>query len=155
VVAQVALCFVLLIGSGLMLRSFWELQRIDPGFDPHNLLTFQLLGGRNGTPPQNVAYARQLEARLKAIPGVVGVTAGFPFPLSGGFSTIRWGFADALTDNSKYRAVEWQRVRPGYFETMHTALIDGRTFTEADNDPARNLVVIDQTLAEKAFPHSR
>ncbi|HEY2013935.1 MAG TPA: ABC transporter permease [Bryobacteraceae bacterium] len=155
VVAQVALCFVLLIGSGLMFRSFLELQRIDPGFDAHGLLTFQLLGGRNGTAVQRVAYARQLESRLKAIPGVEAVTASYPFPLTGNFSTIRWGLAEALADNSKYQAVDWQKVLPGYFETLRTQLIDGRTFTEADNDPARNVVLIDQFLAAKAFPHGR
>src|SRR5206468_10964558 len=55
VVAEVALSFVLLIGSGLMLRSFLELQRTDPGFDPHSLLTFQVLGNRGGTKPEERA----------------------------------------------------------------------------------------------------
>ena len=91
VVAEVALCFVLLIGSGLMFRSFLELQRIDPGFDPRGLLTFQLLGGRPGPPAQRAELARQIEERLRAIPGVERVTASFPFPLAGDFSTIRWG----------------------------------------------------------------
>ena len=152
VVAEVALCFVLLIGSGLMFRSFLELQRIDPGFDPRGLLTFQLLGGRPGPPPQRAAVAKQIEERLRAIPGVERVTASFPFPLAGGFSTIRWGTEEALADNSKYQAVDWQIVRPGYFDTLRTRLIAGRTFTDADSDPSRNLVVVDQVLAAKAFP---
>jgi len=153
VVTEVALCFVLLVGSGLMFRSFLELQRIDPGFDPRGLLTFQLLGGRPGPTEQRAATARQLEDRLRAIPGVQSVTASFPFPLAGGFSTIRWGTEEALADNSKYQAVDWQLVRPGYFDTLRTPLLAGRTFTEADNDPKRNLVVIDQVLAAKAYPN--
>ncbi len=153
VVAEVALCFVLLIGSGLMFRSFLELQRIDPGFDPRGLLTFQLLGGRPGPPAQRADLARQIEERLRAIPGVERVTASFPFPLAGGFSTIRWGTEEALADNSKYQAVDWQIVRPGYFDTLRTRLLAGRTFIEADNDPRRNLVVVDQVLAAKAFPN--
>jgi predicted permease len=153
VVAEVALCFVLLIGSGLMFRSFLELQRIDPGFDPRGLLTFQLLGGRPGPAPQRAAVAKQIEERLRVIPGVQHVTASFPFPLGGGFSTIRWGTEEALADNTKYQAVDWQLVRPGYFATMRTRLLAGRTFTDADNDPARNLVVVDQVLAAKAFPN--
>src|SRR5206468_11708452 len=88
VVGEVALCFVLLIGSGLMIRSFLELQRIYPGYDPHNLLTFQLLGGRPVLPAQQTARARDLESRLRAIPGVEGVANAFPFPLAGNFSTI-------------------------------------------------------------------
>ena len=152
VIGEVALCFVLLIGSGLMIRSFLELQRIDPGYDPHNLLTFQLLGGRPQQQAQQAASGRELESRLRAIPGVEAVANAFPFPLAGNFSTIRWGTAEALADNSKYQAVEWERVRPGYFEAMKTPLLEGRTFTEADNDPKRNVVVVDQFLAAKAFP---
>jgi putative ABC transport system permease protein len=152
VVIEVALCFVLLVGSGLMFRSFLELQRINPGFDPRGVLTFQLLGGRGGPPEQRAATGRQLADRLRAIPGVQSVTASFPYPLAGNFSTIRWGLEDALTDSSKFQAVDWQIVRPGYFETLRTPLITGRTFTEADSDPQRNLVVVDQVLAAKAFP---
>jgi putative ABC transport system permease protein len=153
VVLEVALCFVLLVGSGLMFRSFLELRRVDPGFDPNGLMTFQLLGGRPGPAEQRTALQRQLEDRLRAIPGVIGVTASNPFPLAGNFSTIRWGLEDALTDNSKYQAVDWQIVRPGYFDTMRTPLVTGRTFDEADNDPKRNLAVVDTMLASKAFPN--
>jgi putative ABC transport system permease protein len=153
VVIEVALCFVLLVGSGLMIRSFLELQRIDPGYDPRGLLTFQLLGGGPATGEQIAARGRQLDERLRAIPGVQSVTASFPFPLGGGFSTIRWGLEDALTDPSKFQAVDWQVVRPGYFETMRTPLVAGRTFTEADNNPKRNVVVVDTALAAKAFPN--
>jgi putative ABC transport system permease protein len=155
VVLEVALCFVLLVGSGLMFRSFLEIRRVDPGFDPQGLMTFQLLGGRPGPAEQRTALQRQLEDRLRAIPGVIGVTASNPFPLAGNFSTIRWGLEAALTDNTKYQAVEWQIVRPGYFETMRTPLVAGRTFAEADNDPTRNLVVVDTMLASKAFPHDQ
>jgi predicted permease len=153
VIAEVALCFVLLVGSGLMFRSFVALQQIDPGFDPNNLLTFQLLGGRDGPPAQRAAYTFEIKDRLQAISGVESVTASFPFPLAGDFSTIRWGTEEALSDNTKYQAVDWQGVLPGYFETLRTQLREGRTFTDADNDPARNSVVVDDVLAAKAFPH--
>jgi predicted permease len=153
VVAEVALSFVLLIGSGLMFRSFRQLQRIDPGFDPRSLLTFQVLGSRGGQKPEDrAAFVRQILQHLQAIPGVHSVTAAFPFPLAGGFSPIRWGTEEALTDASKFQAVDFQIVLPGYFETMHAPLLAGRTFTDADNLPGRNLVVIDQLLADKAFP---
>ena len=152
VVVEVALCFILLVGSGLMFRSFLELRRVDPGFDPNGVLTFQLLGGQRSTEAQTIERHRQLEARLRAIPGVVAVTAANPFPLAGNVTAIRWGREDALTDPTKYQAVDWQVVRPGYFEAMRTRLVTGRTFTAADTDPSGNAVVVDTTLAAKAFP---
>jgi len=153
VVAEVTLSFVLLIGSGLLFRSFLELQRIDPGFDPRGLLTFQVLGGGGNTQDQRAAFTRQIEDRLRAIPGVQGVTASYPFPLAGGFHPIRWGTGEALADASKFQAADDQTVLPGYFEVMHTPLLAGRTFTDADNAPGRNVLLIDQLLADKAFPH--
>jgi putative ABC transport system permease protein len=153
VVAEVALSFVLLIGSGLMFRSFLELQRIDPGFDPHGLLAFQLLGGRGGAQPQErAARQREIQNSLRGITGIEAVTASVPLPLGGGFSPIRWGLEPALTDPSKFQAVDFQIVLPGYFEALRTPLIAGRTFTDADNAPERTGVVIDQMLAAKAFP---
>src|SRR5438445_9342996 len=153
VVAEVTLSFVLLIGSGLMFRSFLELQRIDPGFDPHGLLTFQVLGNRGGnTPEERTAFMHQIQERLRAITGVQSVTASFPFPLAGGFSPIRWGTEEALSDPGKFQAVDFQIVLPGYFESMRTPLLAGRTFTDADNVPGRNLLVIDQQLADEGFP---
>ena len=153
VTAEVALSFVLLVGSGLMFRSFLDLQRIDPGFDSRNLLTF-VLNGNNGatTPAANAAFVRRVEERLRSIPGVQSVTSSIPFPLAGGFSPIRWGKEEALSDNSKFQAADFQIVVPGYFETMRTPLLAGRTFTEADNAPERRLILVDDFLAKKAFP---
>jgi putative ABC transport system permease protein len=154
VMAEVALSFVLLIGSGLMFRSFLDLQRIDPGFDAHNLLTFEALGAGIGqrTPEARAARVRQLEEALRAIPGVQNVTGSYPFPLTGDYSPIRWGTEEAKADPSKYQATDWQIVLPGYFETMRTPLLAGRTFNEDDNLPGRNNVIVDQALAQKAFP---
>ncbi len=153
VVAEVALSFVLLVGSGLMVRSFIALQNIDPGYDSRGLLTFQLLGGRAGaTPEARAAFMREIRGRLAALPRVQSVTAATPFPLAGGFSPIRWGLEPALTDPTRFQAVDFQIVLPGYFDTLRTGLIAGRTFTESDNAPDRNLVVVDQMLAQKAFP---
>jgi putative ABC transport system permease protein len=154
VMAEVALSFVLLIGSGLMFRSFLDMERVDPGFDTHNLLTFQLVGPPlfQKKPEERAAYIRQIEESLRAIPGVQSVTASFPFPLTGDFSPIRWGTEEALQDNSKFQATDFQIVLPGYFETLRTPLLAGRTFTEDDNLPGRNRAIIDQALAQKAYP---
>jgi predicted permease len=150
---EVALAYVLLIGSGLMVRSFLELQRVDPGFSPHGLLTFQVQTDRFLQKPEERAVAtRQIEEHLRAIPGVQSATASNPFPLTGGYSPIRWGTEEALTDASRFKAVDPLIVLPGYFETMHTPLLEGRTFTEEDNQPGHTQVVIDKILADRAYP---
>ncbi len=152
VMVEVALSFVLLAGAGLMFRSFLELQRIDPGFDPHRLLTFQVAGNRGADAPEKRAvFIRQVQERLRALPGVESVTASDPFPLAGGFSPIRWGTEEALSDPGKFQATDNEIVLPGYFETMRMRLLAGRFFTDADNLPGRNVVVIDDALANKAF----
>ncbi|HET6893207.1 MAG TPA: ABC transporter permease [Pyrinomonadaceae bacterium] len=153
VVVEVALAFVLLIGSGLMFRTFLNIQRVNLGFDPRGLLTFQLLGNIGDTPQEADNFKRQLREQLDAIPGVNSVTASFPLPLAGGFSPVRWGGADALEDQTRFQAADLQVVLPGYFEAMGTTLLAGRTFTQDDNSPDRNLLIVDQALAAKAFPN--
>jgi len=134
VVAEVALAFVLLIGSGLMFRTFLAIQRVNLGFDPRQLLTFQLLGNFGKTPQEAATFKRQLREQLGAIPGVHSVTASFPLPLAGGFSPVRWGGREALEDPSKFQAADLQIVLPGYFEAMGTRLMAGRTFTDDDSN---------------------
>jgi predicted permease len=153
VVVEVALAFMLLIGSGLMFRTFMNIQRVNMGFDPRGLLTFQLLGNIGNTPQERDTFKRQLREQLDALPGVSNVTASFPLPLAGGFSPVRWGGAEAQNDPSKFQAADLQIVLPGYFEAMGTTLLAGRTFTQDDSSPDRNLLIVDQALAAKAFPN--
>ena len=153
VMAEVALSFVLLVGSGLMFRSFFELQHIDPGFDPHGLLIFQIAGTpRNAdTPEKLAAFARTVQERLRSILGVESVTAANRFPFEPGFFPVRWGTEEAKADASKFQAMDNSFVLPGYFETMRIPLLEGRTFTDDDNLPKRDFVVVDDLLAKKAF----
>lgn len=155
VIAEVALSFVLLVGSGLMFRSFIELRRVDPGYDPHGLLTFLLIGDARGFQPQRrLAFLHEIQGRLRAMPGVESVSASNFFPLKEGFfGGGRWGAEQARADPAKFQAADFQTVLPGYFETLRTRLVEGRTFTQDDNAPGRNLAIIDQLLAAKAFPN--
>jgi len=150
---EVALSFVLLVGSGLMFRSFFELQHIDPGFDPHRLLIFQIAGTpRNADTPEKLAvFERAVADRLRSIPGIESLTAANRFPFEAGFFPIRWGTEEALADAGRFQATDAEIVLPGYFETMRIPVIEGRTFTDDDNLPNRNFVVIDDLLAKKAF----
>ncbi len=155
VVTEVALSFILLVGAGLMLRSFVALGRIDPGFDPNHVLTFGL-APQARQPGERAAFMQQVRDRLLAIPGVTGVTAATPLPLDGQLVNGRWGTEAAVTDPSKFRQATYHFVIPGYFETMHTRLIEGRLFTDADNniDQRTDLprqVIIDDAVAALAF----
>jgi putative ABC transport system permease protein len=154
VVVEVALCFVLLVGSGLVFRSFLALKRIDTGYDARGLLTFRGMGGRPGRNlDERAAAVRQVRATLAAIPGVEGVTAANILPLSGLFFPNRWGKEDAVNDYTKFQSADLQVVLPGYFDTMRTPLLAGRVFNDSDNNLEPRRMIIDQFLAAKAFPN--
>jgi predicted permease len=149
VVGQVALCFVLLIGSGLMLRSFSALQRVDPGFEAAGLLTFRAPARVPGEPAG--VYIQQVRERVGALPGVSAISAATPVPLDGLIQHGRWGLADAESDPERFRQADLRLVLPGYFETMRTPLLAGRDFSDADNVPTSQVIVIDELLARTAF----
>jgi putative ABC transport system permease protein len=152
VVAEVALAFVLLIGSGLMIRSFVALHRANPGYDPEGLVTFFM-----PVPPSRgqarEAFLPELRDRLAALPGVTSVAATSSLPLDGSDPLARWGREEAATDPTKFEQGHFFSVMPGYIETMRTRLIEGRTFTAADNRPDALVMIIDELLAAKAFPN--
>jgi putative ABC transport system permease protein len=152
VMAEVALSFVLLIGCGLMVRSFVELQRTNPGYEPRNMLTFEAGNPFAQSDEARAVYQRRLRERLLGLPGVQAVTAANPLPLDGGISNSRWGPESAAGDPSKFQQANAHFVLPGYFEAMRTQLIAGRVYTEADNRDSAKVIVIDRILAEKAFP---
>ena len=155
VIAEVALAFVLLVGSGLMFRSFLALLRVDPGFDPHGLLTFFTIGDAQGfqEPARRMAFLRGLEDRLRAIPGVRSVGAAVGLPLTSGAAPngIQWSTAGIPAAPS--RLVDLPTVLPGYFETLRARFLEGRPFTAAEDATGRNVAIIDQSLAAKAFPN--
>ena len=154
IVSEVALSFVLLLGSGLMVRSFLALSRTDPGFDPRHVSTLRVNGGRQGArPEENAAIVRQIHDALAAIPGVEAVTAANVLSLTENYFPYRWGTAEAKHDESRYQAFDVETVLPGYFATMHTPIVAGREFDESDNHPGLNRLIVDDVLAAKAFPH--
>jgi len=151
VTVEVALSFALLVGAGLMVRTFIALQHVDPGYDPNGLVTF-LLPSSGDQPAERAVFMREIQNRLRALPGVENVTAATPLPLDGQLVTGRWGLEAAAADATLYRQADARIVLPGYFETMRTRLIAGRTFTEADNHAKAMVIVLDDHLAANAFP---
>jgi predicted permease len=153
VAGEVALSFVLLVGAGLMARSFVELNRTDLGFDPHDVVTFQvnIPFARYPTFDERKQFLYTFQERLAALPGVESVGAGGPLPLSGiqfngMYSLDAPDSQEALLAQANLRA-----VMPGYFETMRTPLVAGRLPTSEDDVAGRRVIVIDSLLAAR-FP---
>ena len=153
VVAQVALSVVLLIGAGLMVRSFVALQRVELGYQPDGLLTFNLsLPGNRYPDPQKLAFFRDFENRVKALPGVTHVSAAFPIPLLDTQFSGRYGPPEALGDETRYGQADYRVVLHDYFDAMETRLLEGRVFDEADFRDSAQVVVIDRKLAGMLWP---
>jgi putative ABC transport system permease protein len=152
IVAEVALSFVLLIGSGLMVRSFVALMRTEPGFDPNGVLTF----GLSNLPFRSADEARatliQIRDKLAAIPGVTAVSTANAVPFDGNDPSGRWGTQVAMNDPTRFRQGGALFVPPNYFDALRVKLLAGRIFTQAENDdPNPRLVVIDDETAKLAF----
>ncbi len=157
VVVEVALAIVLLIGSGLLLKSFYVLTHSSPGFDPQRLLTasIDLPKAQYVKPEQWNAFYRQAVERLKALPGVEGAAAALPTPFTG--SNLVYGFeivgAPPLRPGQSLNALA-HSVTPDYFRVMRIPLLRGREFNEADTAPgAEKIVIIGAELARHYFAH--
>ncbi len=153
VVAEVALAFVLLVGSGLMIRTFIALQNVNPGFDPANVMTFLIQNNRAQGAEGRQTFQRTMRERLKALPGVVDATSAGPIPLDGGNSLARFGPLEAATDPAKFQQAIAHFVQPGYFEFARVPIIAGRAFTESDNRPDVKAIIIDDLMASQLFPN--
>jgi predicted permease len=152
IIAEVALSFVLLIGSGLMVRSFVALIRTEPGFDPNGMLTFGLSNLRFRSPDEARAVLAQIRDKLSAVPGVTAVTTANTIPFDGSDPSARWGTQDAMNDPTRFRQGGFVIAPPNYFDVMRVKFLAGRTFTQAENDdPNSKLVVLDDESAKLAF----
>jgi len=152
IVAEVALSFVLLIGSGLMVRSFVALMRTEPGFEANGVLTFGLSNLRFNSRDEARAVFSQIHDKLAAIPGVSAVTTANAIPFDGNDPSGRWGTQEAMNDPTRFRQGGTMIVPPSYFDAMRVKLLAGRIFTQAENDdPNTKVVVLDDESAKLAF----
>jgi predicted permease len=154
VVGEVALSVVLLIGAGLMVRSFVALTRVSPGFEAEGLLTFTVPVpfGRYPQPIDRANLHDALQRALEAVPGVTSASAALPLPLDGQLFNGRYGTEEALTNPEAFRQATYRAVLPEYFETMGTPLLAGRPLTRADQSDSARVVVVDDKLARILWP---
>ncbi len=151
VVGEVALAMVLLVGAGLLIRTFAALHNVSPGFDPHNVLTMDtsLTGSRYDRTAMIDQTSRQILERLHAIPGVEAAAASSYLPLQGGLGL---GFViegRPLTNQPEHGGAAWNYVTWRFFDVFKIPLVRGRAFTELDNGAAPPVVIINEAFARQ------
>jgi predicted permease len=156
VVTETALALVLLVASGLFLRSFVRLQAVDPGFNPKGVMTARFSLPIKGYPRGGVerrVFYRTLLDRLQATPGVTSAALGSVVPFLGGNDAGNFEILGRVLKPGEIAAHGDERgVSPGYFATMGIPLKRGRLFTEQDQIPGEHVMVIDEALANQYWP---
>jgi len=155
IAGNVALCALLLVGSGLLVRSFAQLLTVDTGFAPHQLLTFQinLIGERYQQNAAITQFFDDLTARLRATPGVVNVSASSMLPLTDSMAQMTVQIEGRPIENpAAAPRADTYAVRPDYFDTTGVPLLRGRRFEYADGERAAPVVIIGKTMAEELWP---
>jgi predicted permease len=157
IVVEMAMAMVLLIGAGLMIRTLVALVNVNPGFDPHNLLTFEISATPNAaaTPDQLRVMYRETIRQLENIPGVETVSLlGGSLPMTGDSEIPFWleGQAKPANDNDMPFAL-FYIVNSGYHQAMRIPVERGRSFTEQDSEHRAPVALIDASFARKYFPN--
>jgi putative ABC transport system permease protein len=156
VIVEVALSLILLIGAGLMIRSFMHLMDVNPGLNPENVLTVRLglPGLKYNTPEKRHAFFKELTERVGALPGVQSSGAISGLPLSGnnwGRSLTVEGFP--VLSVGQAPSINHCVVTPNYFQTMGIPMVAGRDFTDADSSNGLKVTIIDERLAREYWPN--
>jgi putative ABC transport system permease protein len=155
VVGQVALSLLLLIGAGLLVRSFSRLLNVNPGFDPQNVLTMNvaLPTVKYGDAQKQVAFFDDLTRRVSALPGVrsTAISAALPLVPKRITPVLPEGQPEVPLAERPFIIIE--AISPAWFKTWHVPLLAGRDFTDADKAGAPNVVIVNQALAHRFWPN--
>jgi predicted permease len=153
VVLELATAMVLLVGAGLLVKSFYRLLQVEPGFEPDHLITLAIAAPQAsyGKNEQAVALGRRVVNRIKSLPGVtsVAITSTLPVSFNGNTDWIRFV---GRPYNGEHNEVNQRQVTSDYFTTLRAKLLQGRPFSDAEESGKPRVVIINQTLARKYFP---
>jgi putative ABC transport system permease protein len=162
VVAEVALSIILLAGAGLLLRSFWNVLEVRPGFNPSHLATVQIwipISNNPANDPYSVEEKRadfllELSRRVSALPGVeqASISGNDTLPMNSGRNYSAFSIQGRPTESERGPIADIAVVDKEYFRTMEVPLITGRNFTGSDTYKTKPVAVIDQTLARRYWP---
>jgi putative ABC transport system permease protein len=154
VIAEVALAFILLVGSGLLIRSFFGMLNVNPGFDSNNVLTLRLPASRQEYPDPDRfnVYLRQIRSAVESVPGVETAAFTSALPLQGWAYGVSFAIAGhASVARADRPAIFYKMVSPSYFHALGLRVRSGRVLTERDSKGAPPMAVINEALAKKYF----
>jgi predicted permease len=154
VTAEVALALMVLVGAGLLVKSYARLQAVKPGFDASNLTTMGVWLSQERyieEEPRRV-FIKELLTRLERLPGVEGVAIGNDMPILGTDTTTTPKVEGHSPEETSQLLVGFHVVNPGYFKAMGIPLLKGRVFTEQDNEKAPTVFIVSETTARKLWP---
>ncbi|HKS40520.1 MAG TPA: ABC transporter permease, partial [Blastocatellia bacterium] len=148
VISEVALTVLLLIGAGLMIKSFIALQKVSPGFDPDNVLTMQVnLPTLKYTEDTQIkSFYEQVLKRVETLPGVEAAGASLVIPLYDRSVSFRFSIKGRAAPPEERLTALFRVVSPNYFQAMRTPLIQGRGFTDQDRDQSPPVVIINESM---------
>jgi putative ABC transport system permease protein len=155
VISEFALALMLLIGAGLMIRTFAALEAVDPGFNPHNVasMIISVAGSKEADAARRTIFYHQLIERIRSLPGVEAAGGINHLPLAGDL----WGWPFVIEGRPKPRPGEspeavYRLVTPGYFAAMRLPLVRGRDVSDADTMTAPGVVIINERAAKQYWP---
>ncbi len=158
VAAEIAISLVLLVGAGLLVRSFWSMLQVNPGLDPSRVGFAQIwipvpndpTKNPYATPAQRTAYVTEVMRRVGELPGVesVAMAASNQTPFSGSGVTRRFTFVGESTAPADVRRAQFQFASPDYFATLKSPILSGRAFTPSDTVRSEPVVIVNETLAK-------
>jgi predicted permease len=162
VTSEIALSLILLIGAGLFLRSFWQILQVRPGFNPHHVVTAQMwlsypndpTQNRYFTTPKRAAFMREVLRRVSALPGVeeASIGGGGSLPLVPARNQVPFTIEGRPADSERTPVAEFASVTPGHFHALEIPLLSGRNLTDADDDKAQPVAVVDEAFAHQYWP---
>ncbi|HKS41992.1 MAG TPA: ABC transporter permease [Blastocatellia bacterium] len=155
IVFEIAIALMLLVGAGLFINSFLRLQRVNPGFDTNNALSFRigLPDVRYPEAQQKIAFYKQLASRIESLPGVKNVAYTTALPLSGQRGSVGFSIEGepSIAGRPFPYDADYRTVSPGYFNAMGIPLVNGRDFDERDEMMGNPVVIINEMLAKRYF----
>lgn len=154
VIAEIAVSVVVMVASGLLLRSFIRLLDVDPGFHPDNVMTFSVdLSDPKYKNTELVRFHDDVLSQLRTFPGVKSAAGIWPLPLSSDYARVSVEIERHPAAPGEDSTADLRIVSPGYFRTLRIPLIEGRDFTAHDNMNASDVVIVNKAFAQRYFPN--